>query len=179
MTLSVSNAKGSLEKLQHCLMGVSAWMTGSKLKPNPSKTEFLLIGTKLKREFFLINFPSLILVQDTNPSTSAKNVGVLFDSSLNSFKHISQTCRTCFYHIHDLHRNRKSLSLDLAKQIAVVLVSTKLDYCNSLLHNMPEKDISRLQRVQICRGKYLHSTNTNRFVVPCIKTKTAPACANM
>ena len=47
MSLSVSNAKESLEKLQHCLMGVSAWMTGSKLKLNPSKTEFLLIGTKL------------------------------------------------------------------------------------------------------------------------------------
>ena len=32
MSLSVSNAKKSLEKLQHCLIGVSAWMTGSKLK---------------------------------------------------------------------------------------------------------------------------------------------------
>ena len=50
MSLSVSNAKESLEKLQHCLMGVSPWMIGSKLKPNPSKTEFLLIGTKLQRE---------------------------------------------------------------------------------------------------------------------------------
>ena len=38
MSPSVSNAKESLEKLQHCLMGVSAWMTGSKLKLTPSKT---------------------------------------------------------------------------------------------------------------------------------------------
>ena len=38
MSLSVSKAKESLEKLQHCLMGVSACMTGSKLKFNPSKT---------------------------------------------------------------------------------------------------------------------------------------------
>ena len=38
----------------------------------------------------------------------------------------------------------KSLSIDLAKQIAVALVSSKLDYCNSLFHNMPEKDIARL-----------------------------------
>ena len=37
MSPSVSNAKESLEKLQHCVMAVSAWMTGSKLKPNPSK----------------------------------------------------------------------------------------------------------------------------------------------
>ena len=227
MSLSVSE---SLEKLQHCLMGVSAWMTESKLKPNPSKTEFLLIGTKLQREKFLNNFPCLLLGQDTNPSTSAKILGVLFDSSLNFRKHISQTCRACFYHIRDLRLIRKSLSLDLAKQIAVALVSSKLDYCNSLFHNMPEKDIARLQRVQNCLArvvtkaprfsrsvpilkrlhwlpvkfrfhfkicaitfrtlkenqpayladllvrpkcsKYLRSTNSNRFVVPRIKTKT-------
>ena len=96
MSLSVSNAKESLEKLQHCLMGVSAWMTGSKLKLHPSKTEFLLIGTKLQREKILNNFPCLLLGQDTNPSTSAKNFSVLIDSSLNFRKDISQTCRACF-----------------------------------------------------------------------------------
>ena len=121
------------------LMGVSAWMTGSKLKPNPSKTEFLFIGTKLQREQFLNNFPCLLLGQNTNPSTSAINLGVLFDSSLNFRKHISQTCRACFYHIRDLRRIRKSLSLDLAKQIAVALVSSKLDYCNSLLSQYARK----------------------------------------
>ena len=169
MSLSVPNAKVSLEKLQHCLMGVSAWMTGSKLKLNPSKTEFLLIGTKLEREKFLNNFPCLLLGQETNPSTSAKNLGVLFDSSLNFRKHISQTCRACFYHIRDLRHIRKSLSLDLAKQIAVALVSSKLVYCNSLFHNMPEKDIARLQRVQNCLARVV--TNAPRFSrsVPILK----------
>ena len=84
MSLSVSNAKESLENLQHCVMAVSAWMTGSKLKLNPSKTEFLLIGTKNQREKFLNNFPYLILGQDTNPSASAENLGVVFDSSFDS-----------------------------------------------------------------------------------------------
>ena len=46
-------------------------------------------------------------------------------------------------YIRDLRRIRKSLSLDLSKQIAVALVSSKLDYCNSLFQNMPEKDIAR------------------------------------
>ena len=183
-----------------------------------------------QREKFLNNFPCLLLGQDTNPCTSAKNLGVLFDSSQNFGKHISQTCRACFYHIRDLRRIRKSLTLDLAKQIAVAIVSSKLDYCNSLFHKMPEKDIARLQRVQNCLArvvtktprfsrsvpilkrlhwlpvkfrihfkicaitfrtlkenqpayltdllvrpkcsKYLRSTNSNRFVVPRIKTKT-------
>ena len=166
MSLSVSSTRESLEKLQHCLMGVSAWMTGSKLKLNPSKREFLLIGTHIQGETFLNNFPCLLLGQETNPSTSAKNLGVLFDSSLIFRKHKSETCRACFYHI---RRIRKSLSLDLAKQIAVALVSSKLDYCNSLFHNMPEKEIARLQRVQNCLARVI--TEAPRFSrsVPILK----------
>ena len=38
MSLSVFNAKESFEKLQHCAMAVSSWMTGSKPKLIPSKT---------------------------------------------------------------------------------------------------------------------------------------------
>ena len=41
--LSFSNAEESLEKLQHCLMGLMAWITESKLMLNPGKTEFLLL----------------------------------------------------------------------------------------------------------------------------------------
>ena len=90
MALSVYNAKESLAKLQNCVMALSAWMTGSKLKLNPSKTDFLLIGTKLQREKILNNSPCLILGQDTNPSASAKNFGVVFDSSPDFRKDIFQ-----------------------------------------------------------------------------------------
>ena len=158
-------------------MGVSAWMTGSELKLNPSKTEFILTGTKLLREKkFLHNFPCLILGQDTNPSASDKNLGAVFDSSMNTRKHISQTCSACIYHIRDLRRIRKSLSLDLVKQIAVVLGSSKIDCCNSLFHNMPEKDIARLQRVQDCLPRVV--TKAPRFSrsVPILKTIKLASC---
>ena len=138
---------------------MSAWMTGSKLKLNLSK---IFIGMKLHR--------CLILGQDTNPSALATYLGVVFDSSLNFRKHISQTCRACFYHIPDLRRIRKSLSLDFAKQIAVALFSSKLDYCNSIFHNMPEADIARLQRVQNCLARVV-ITKAPRFSrsVPILK----------
>ena len=142
-------------------MYVQIWF--SSYLQNRHQSVFLLIGTKLQRENFLNNFPCLILGQDTNPSASAKNLSVVFDSSLNFQKHISQTCRACFYHIRDLRRIRKSLSLDLAKQIAVALVSSKLDYCNSLFHNIPEKDIARLHRVQNCLARVVITMQASHF----------------
>ena len=121
MSLSVSIAKESLEKLKHCLLAVSAWMTRSKLKLNPNETEFILIWTKLQREKLLHNFRCLILGHDTNPSPITKNLGVVFDSSLN-------------------FRKTTNLHPDL-------LVRPKC-------------------------SKYLHSTNSNKCVVPRLKTKT-------
>ena len=103
----------------------------------------------------------MLIGEDTNPSVSAQNLGVVFDSSLHCRIHISQTCWACFYHIRDLRRDRKCLSIDLAKQIAVALVSSKLDYCNSLFHNLPEKDIPSYSAFEIAFARVV--TNAPRF----------------
>ena len=63
----------------------------------------------------------------------------------------------------------KNLSLDLAKQIAVALVSSKLDYYNSLFHNMSEKDIAKLQRVQNCLARIVTKAPRFNRSVPILK----------
>ena len=40
---------------------------------------------------------------------------------------------------------RKSLFLASATKIPVALVSSKSDYCNSLIHNIPENVLARLE----------------------------------
>ena len=52
ITLSKSEPEMSLALLQDCLLDVGDWMKSSKLKLNPDKTEVLLFGTKLHRNFF-------------------------------------------------------------------------------------------------------------------------------
>ena len=83
-----------------------------------------------------------------NPADSARNLGVFFDSGLNFRQHILQVSSFCFYHI---KRIRKSLAL--TKPIAVALVISKLAYCNSLLHEIPAKDLQKLQHVQNCLAR--------------------------
>ena len=48
----------------------------------------------------------------------------------------------------DLQRIRRHLDLDSAKPFATALVSSRLDYCNSLLYGIADIDLTRLQRVQ-------------------------------
>ena len=44
----------------------------------------------------------------------------------------------------DLRRIRCHLDLDTAKLLATALVSSRLDYCNSLLYGIADIDLTRL-----------------------------------
>ena len=80
-------------------------------------------------------------------------MGFIFDCDFNFKRQISQTCKICFYHIRDFRDFiRKCLSPEAAKS-ACALVTSHLDYCNSLLYNLPDRDIDRLQRVQNCLAR--------------------------
>ena len=149
--LYVSFASGdsaaALNGLQPCLASVQSWMSTNKLKLNPDKTEFLLIGNERQRSKYLSMLPIELLGVKTNPAKSARNLGVIFDKNFTFLSHISAVCSSCFYHIRDLRRIRRHLDLDSAKLLATALVSSRLDYCNSLLYGIADIDLTRLQRV--------------------------------
>ena len=59
--LSHMNASAAFDKLNRCLQDVKEWMSASKLKLNPDKTEFILFGSKKQRERLNVCFPIDIL----------------------------------------------------------------------------------------------------------------------
>ena len=88
-------------------------------------------------------------------SDSVRNLGVIFDSDFSFHKHVSNICKSCFYHIRDLRRIRRHIPLSTAKTISNALISSRLDYCNSLINNIAKQDLSKLQRVQNCLARVI------------------------
>ena len=114
---------------------------------------FIIIGTKQQRHKLSNHFPVKLLDNDISPSDSVHNLGVIFDSDFSFHKHVSNICKSCFYHIRDLRRIRRHLPLSTAKTISNSLISSRLDYCNSLINNIAKQDLSKLQRVQNCLAR--------------------------
>ena len=142
ISLSQSNVQESLSTLSDCLTDILSWMESSKLKLNPDKTDLIIIGTKQQRNKVINHFPVKLLGSDTFPSDIVRNLGVVFDSDFNFRQHISQVCKSCFYHI---RRIRRHISISTAKTISTALISSRLDYCNSLLNNIAKRDLAKLQ----------------------------------
>ena len=65
----------ALGALQSCLASVHLWMLKNKLKLNPDKTEFLLIGNKRQWRKHLSMFPIELLSVKIDPAKSARNLG--------------------------------------------------------------------------------------------------------
>ena len=72
-----------------------------------------------------------------NPSKYAHNLGFLFDSHLSHHSQISCIFRSSFLQIRQLRQIRSSLDTNSSITLANSLVSSKLDYCNSLYFNLP------------------------------------------
>ena len=77
-------------------------------------------------------------------SPRAGNIGVLFDESLCMVTQVQSS----FYHLRKIRLIRKHLTFDAAQLLVQALVTSKLDYCNSLLYGLPKNVIKQLQRVQ-------------------------------
>ena len=116
-------------------------MNLNKLLLNPSKTEFLLIGTKQQRLKFS-DLTNLSLSSDIIPvSSSARNV-LASSLTLTYLSLIRSTLsKSCLTFSHPRHLSNSSSSLSAATAFADSLVSRKFDYCNSLYSGISQANL--------------------------------------
>ena len=145
-------------------------MASNFLSLNPAKTEFLLIG--LPAQLSKIHNPKLTISSNTTiqPVSSARNLGIIFDSNLSFSDHISYISKSCFSHIRDLRRIRNTLDHKTACTIATSLIHSKLDYCNSLFLNINNQQLNRLQLVLNSAARAVTKTPKFQHITPHLKS---------
>ena len=106
------------------------------------------------------NFAHTISVGDSIISQSSKvrDLGVIFDQSLSFDDYISSVCRSTHFHLRNTGRIRSLLSYEATAQLLHALITTRIDYCNSLLYNLPTCSIARLQKIQNQAARILTRT---------------------
>jgi len=136
----------SKSKLEACVQEIDTWMLLNKLKLNRDKTELLLISSLHRARPPLLHLD----VCDERVLTSPKagNIGVIFDEYLSMVPQVTTMCKSAFYHLRKISAIRKYLTFDAAQLLVHALITSRLDYCNSLLYGLPKHVTKQLQRVQ-------------------------------
>ena len=74
---------------------IDLWMLNNKLKLNSGKTEIIVFSSSYRPRPALEN---LVIASDTvDCSTTAKNIGVMFNNSLLMLLHVTAVCKSFFY----------------------------------------------------------------------------------
>ena len=106
-------------------------MGNNKLKLNPEKTEFTVIGDDQIRSSLKSSFPVSLLDNIMGPDESVKNLGVVLDAENSIQRYVANLCRISYCHLWELRRVQRYLNHETGKGGKCL----SLDYCNSLLYN--------------------------------------------
>ena len=156
-------ADESFKQMHDCVSHIQTWMSRNFMRLNAERTQVLVVGSrhdhaKFTSQQFSINN------HDLSASKSARNLGVVFDKLFNMESHISSVCKSANFHLRNIAKIRKYLSLDTAEKVIHALVSSRLDCCNSLLVGLPATSTSRLQHVHNNAARALSKPeNTTTF----------------
>ncbi len=99
------------------------------------------------------------------PSTSVRNLGVVFDQ-LTFKEHIAKTARSCRFALHNIRKIRPFLTEHAAQLLVQALVISRLDYCNALLAELPSNTIKPLQMIQNAVAQLVFKEPKRAHVTP-------------
>jgi hypothetical protein len=137
-----------LTPIQQCTNDIHRWYAENGMMLNPTKSEIIAVGTRAQVEVASASRAVDVAGTRVPFSDHVKLLGVTIDSTLSFDRHVSSVVRSCNYHIRALRHIRSVITSEVATTVACSLVSSRLDYCNSLLHGTTAKNLKRLQTVQ-------------------------------
>ncbi|XP_053301931.1 uncharacterized protein LOC128460693, partial [Pleuronectes platessa] len=154
-----------LTKLRACLKDIKTWMTSNFFLLNSDKTEVIILGPKHLRDTLSKDIAALDDIALASNKT-VRNLGVIFDPDLSFNSHLKQISRTAFFHLRNISKIRHVLSQKDAEKLVHAFITSRLDYCNSLLSGFSNKSLKTLQLVQNAAARVLTRTKRREHISP-------------
>ncbi|KAK0151915.1 hypothetical protein N1851_006719 [Merluccius polli] len=147
--------------LLECLHDVKSWMAKNFLNLNDNKTEIIMFGCNPS------DLPANFLGPLTpNVRSSAKNLGVTFDSNFRFNKQVSTVVKNSFFYLRTLSKVKGYLSRRDLEIVIHALINSRLDYCNSLYVGLDQSLLYRLQLVQNAAARLLTGKRKRDHISP-------------
>jgi hypothetical protein len=154
-----SNTSVSVSILERGIRVIEQWLSSSRLRLNTDKTELLWLGTDALLRLLEGMGPVLKVGSSViEPSHEARLLGVAVTPDLSLNRHVSLTTSRCFYQLRQLKAVRHCLDADSLSTLVHAFVSSRVDYCCSLLVGSPRIVTDKLQRVLNAAARLITGT---------------------
>ena len=107
-------------------------------------------------------FPHLRVGDDfIIPSEVARMLNVMFDCTMPMDKKISSLVKSSFASLHGMYKARLCLTIEASNTMVHSFIYSRLEYCNSLLFGLPNKQKKKFQWIQNTAAYLI--TNTYKY----------------
>jgi hypothetical protein len=155
-------------RIQSCIGGIRQWMAANRLKLNDGKTDVINFSSQFRPQSVImprVKFGELIV----DPSNSVKNLGVILDENLAMTEHINAVVKSAYFYIYSIGKIRRHLDKASTQRLVHSLVTSRLDYANSSIINVPLCERRKLQRVQNCAARLVSLIRRRDHVTPVVR----------
>ena len=135
---------------------------------NTDKTEVIVFSSKHKEQF-VGDLEMTVGQSKIKPSAVVRNLGAFFDSRMNMMNHVNSVCRSSYAQLRQIGHIRQYITYDATKSLVNSLVTSRLDYCNSLLYKLPKTTLNKLQTVQNTAARIITKTPRASHITPVLK----------
>ena len=160
------NINQAYERMQSCIKQVQLWMQQHNLKMNEDKTEFIIL--KSKWTSIATTKPLIINNHEINPSQVVRNIGAHFDSTLSMKSHVTEICKKSYLQIRTINKVKHFLDRASLEQIIHAFITSRLDFCNSLLDGVNGIEINRLQKIQNAAARLITNCPWREHITPAL-----------
>ena len=159
MPLNVKN----LQPLFDCMKDIKTWMNLNFLNLNGEKTELIVFGNPKPLD---LNYLGPLA---SNSRSTVRSLGVVLDSAFKLDKQISATVRSCFFQLRTIAKVKAYLHPKDLERVINALITSRLDYCNSLYVGLDKSSLQHLQLVQNAAARLLTGKRKWDHITPVLR----------
>ena len=127
-------------------------MAENRLKMNNTKTEYIVFGNNV--QLAKCHHQGIRIGEETIiKSNMIRLLGVHLDTQVTLKEHIKMKSAKAAYNLHMVRELRNVLSKHTAKSLVYAIVSSHMDYCNSIMAGLPMETLKPLQKIQDLAAK--------------------------
>ena len=129
-------------------------MDHNRLRMNGEKAEFIIYGSRQQLKKCVTNNIN-VTGEIVDITDCIKCLGVWLDATLSHKHHITQKSRTAMLNLQRLKVIHPFLTTEACHAVVRGIVCSNLDYANGSFADLPDCEISKLQKVQNITAKFI------------------------
>ena len=166
-TFEASDINQAALNMEILIDDIRGWYPDNLLKLNYSKNEMMVISSNFRPSVHLDHIK--IGESSITPSETVRNLGFIMGSNYTMVSHINHKVKESFLKIRELSYYRRYLTDESSKPAVHAYVTSRLDYCNSLLYGIPKELSKHLQSVMNTVARLVTRTRKFDHITPVLQ----------